>query len=421
VTRSAFDSAERQRGAALLLLFFVLLVGSGLVLTAFLSGEDQRLARDRVTDLALRQAREALIGYAVSRGSSTGTARPGEFPCPATDEDGFEQDGCTGGQLGRIPWKTLGIPEPKDSAGETLWYSVSGPFRKRGAATTSYNNSPINSDTKALQTVYASDGQTLLTPLGSEAAVVILAPGAPLLTQQRLTAAQRSNPANYFESAGTLTNRNNAAGVGGGPYIISGLSPTFNDRVSFITTRDFIPLVERRVAAELVAALKAYRIANGAYPFPAKYSDANCGATGPSAYLSPCKSDATICRGKIPQFADVSAYSLPDWGGPAVLPDWFSYNVWDQVIYYAVGTDFLKTAPVGCSNRLQVDSITGIAGLIIMPGPPLGAITRPGVLLSSYLEDAANRDGWTGTAPAADMYVTPSPSSNDRLIVLPDS
>ena len=81
-----------------------------------------------------------MIGYAVRQGvfqcqnpgdsaqclaELNASSKLGELPCPDTDNDGFAEAACSTRTLGRVPWRTLGIPEPRDTAGETLWYAVS--------------------------------------------------------------------------------------------------------------------------------------------------------------------------------------------------------------------------------------------------------------------------------------------------------
>ena len=80
--------------------------------------------REARTQATMREVREALIGWSAARTSPTDgvNARPGELPCPDINPlDGFEDGSCVAGAIGRVPWRTLGIPEPKDEAGETLW------------------------------------------------------------------------------------------------------------------------------------------------------------------------------------------------------------------------------------------------------------------------------------------------------------
>ena len=398
--------ANRQQGAALL--FFFLLIGIGL-LALFATGIDSnktRFDRDAATTRALAQAKDALISWSAAQGTLTGTARPGELPCPDTNNSGFQAASCTAGARGRIPWKTLGMPEPKDAYGETLWYAVSGPFRKY-----SVNSNPIDSDTKATLKVYAVDGTTLLTPVGGEATAVIFSAGPPVAGQLRGTAAQINAAANYLDSS---SGRNNA--TTGGPYIAGTKTDSFNDTLVFITAKELMSVVEKRVAREVMILLGAYYNANTYYPYPAAYNAPNCLDTGGGGYLTQCTSDATKCRGRLPQTATTG--STPDWSA-ILVPDWLSYNLWHQVIYYGVGTSGLQASPAGCSAVLTVDSATSAKALFFMPGPPLGALTRPSTSLSTYLEDPANQDGWTSPAPAADSYVTPTSISNDSLYILP--
>jgi hypothetical protein len=138
------------------------------------------LEAQRQTDAVLGEAKAALIAWAVRSGADAGLARPGEFACPDTKSAadpnyGFADATCVPGQLGRVPWKTLGISEPKDARGETLWYALAGPFRTRAS-----NANPINSDTRGNMTV--SDGINVLT---GEAVAVLFAPGEALGGQSR--------------------------------------------------------------------------------------------------------------------------------------------------------------------------------------------------------------------------------------------
>src|SRR6185436_18126831 len=105
--------------------------------------------------------------------------RPGELPCPDTDNTGTDAGACVAGAIGRVPWRSLGIPEPKDGAGETLWYAIAGPFRNY-----SMNTAPITSDTLGNLTVYLGSSASTIT---SRAVAVIFAPGVSLGTQNRDT------------------------------------------------------------------------------------------------------------------------------------------------------------------------------------------------------------------------------------------
>ncbi len=407
-----------------MVMLVIMILGTAAFLVSALNSSSVQIERDKKTADALAQAKTALIGYAVSQGDIAGNPRPGDFPCPDTDAPGTAgygdaQGSCSAGKIGRLPWRTLGIEEPKDGYGETLWYAIDGAFRKK-----SDNNKPINSDTRASMQVYEKDGNTLATPSGSEAVAIIFSPGTILAGQQRGTAAQQTTASNYLDSASppaVSVARNNAAT--NGPFIrglIKNSSDTtvVNDTLMVITTRDLMPLIQKRVGKEIKAVLSSYFSANGYYPYPAKYNDAGCLDNGSSGVITDCRSDYTKCRGRFPDRADIAG--TVDWGGSYALPGWFSYNLWGQTIYYTVGKNFLEANPSNCSATLTLNGTAGISGLFIMPGTPLGSIIRNGltqsITASDYFEDTANQNGWTSNS---DSYITPSVSSNDMLITFP--
>jgi hypothetical protein len=128
-------------------------------------------------------------------------------------------------------------------------------------------------------------------------------------------------------------------------------------------------------------------------------------------YVTNCISDVAVCRGRFPDSAMTGL--TPEW---ALLerPDWFSFNLWGDSIYYAVGTSKLASAPSNCSPRQMVGT-TQYNAVLLMPGALKTGSARPSVNLSDYLEDSDNRDGWTGTAPDADRLLIPTAASNDRI------
>lgn len=121
-----------QRGAALLVILMVVgVLGTFFALRAF----NNNVERDLVTTAALAQAKEALLGFAVTyrdRNPGVGGSldKPfGYLPCPDTNNDGDAEPSCGFKDvtvIGRLPWRTLGLPPLRDSAGECLWYAVSG-------------------------------------------------------------------------------------------------------------------------------------------------------------------------------------------------------------------------------------------------------------------------------------------------------
>jgi type II secretory pathway pseudopilin PulG len=123
--------SRRQHGAGLLIAMVAIALILVSVGTLALSSSGAA-GRERASDRALAQAREALIAYAADRPIDVHVG-PGYLPCPDLDDDGWAEATCgslTGhlGQaerLGRLPWKTLGLPDLRDGHGERLWYAVS--------------------------------------------------------------------------------------------------------------------------------------------------------------------------------------------------------------------------------------------------------------------------------------------------------
>lgn len=384
-----------------MLVLVVMVLGMAAFWMSALSTSALKTARQEITSLALARAKEALIAYAVSSENVNGgatPARPGNFPCPDTDAPGSAGYGdanelCAAGAIGRLPWKTLGLPELLDEAGEPLWYAQSGNFRKTATV--------INSDSKGTLQVYDRDGSTLLTPAGSEAVAIVFATGAIAGNQQRNTATQKTTATNYLDSA---NGRNNA--TLNGPFIAADSSDSFNDRLLVIRTRDFMPIIEKRIAQELKTILENYRAENGVYPYPAPF--ATCKS------LSNCISNTALCRGRLP------ATALPvDWNGSYALPfaaggsSWFVTNLWYRAIYYSAGTGRLASSPSGCNAVLNVSG-NSTAAVFFMPGSPLGNVTRSYANnnLAWYLDDAENQN-------MDDNYVTPTATANDQLYALP--
>ena len=299
-----------QRGAALLLLTLVLLGAIGVVLAIELAGATGGAQRNRVSDAALEQAREALIAHAADHPINAAVG-PGYLPCPDLDNDGWAEatcgslDGATGQEqrLGRLPWKTLGIEDLRDGYGERLWYAVSSKYKgllNCGASRACVDMSPD----AALGTITVRDASGTVIHDGAiaeayravegGAVAVVLAPGPPLariaaegaqaIGQSRECApgdcdslgrcladppqrAATCNPAHYldrasgarfaFEDNADFVDRNDAAGRPRnrkgflhGPGVLADGRLAVNDRLVAIGYRDVMPRIMGRVALE---------------------------------------------------------------------------------------------------------------------------------------------------------------------------
>jgi hypothetical protein len=233
--------APTEAGAALLALLLVLLVGGSyfLLRDAKSLAQHAKLEESRKTSAALAEAKVALIGRAIADNN-----RPGSLPCPDVDNDGdselFSGLDCPS-YNGRLPWRTLRLPDFRDESGERLWYALSPSFRDDDSA------QPINSDTAGLLSVDA-------TP---DIVAIVFAPGLSFNGQDRPS----NNMADYLEDANGDGDNN----------FVTRAGDDFNDHVLVIMRQEQMGAVEKRVLGELDQALVAYRAVYGSFPWLAPF------------------------------------------------------------------------------------------------------------------------------------------------------
>jgi hypothetical protein len=307
------NTPRRQCGAVLLVMLVVLILGGSAILLNSLNSTAPRLARDKVTADALAQAKEALIGFAVkvqiSKSDSTNQPRPGDLPCPDTNNDGSADSPCNTQALGRLPWKTLGLPKLRDGSGETLWYAVSTNFQNNT------RTGALNSDTPGTISVFSAEGVLIHDGGGSTGAVaVILAPGEVLTRQDSSTPQNRSctigvdcddqerctapppaltpkcDPKNYLDipipAAGLnpkdndkFTDGSSSDGfIQGNIKVYDPVAKThqviLNDQLLVVTQANIMQGIQKRVAAEVRNCLSEYAQSNnGRFPWAAPITD----------------------------------------------------------------------------------------------------------------------------------------------------
>jgi len=364
------EGRARERGVAFVLAMLLLLAAFGMVLAVELAGSSSA-QRDRVSDRALAQAREALLAYATDRPINAAVG-PGYLPCPDLDDDGWAEATCgsqngDSGQaerLGRLPWKTLGVPDLRDGYGERLWYAVSSKYKGLLNCAVSRACLDMTPDA-ALGTITVRDAAGAILHDGAiaeayrasegGAVAVVIAPGPALrrvqpdgrgVEQERgcnpgecdalgrcLTdppqRAARCNPANYLDAApeerfghednADFRDRNDPAGRAQnrngfihGPVVLQGGRRAVNDRLTVIGYRDVMPRIMARVALELSHCLRYYasRPENGGrYPWPTP-ACAQAGADPNSAW----RDRRDVYFGRIPDapFGDSAAQGRLD-------------------------------------------------------------------------------------------------------------
>lgn len=337
------------------------------------------LRRDQDVTAALAQAKQALIGRAVAD-----STRPGSLPCPDIDDDGSAEStvaygGVCPSYIGRLPWKTLGLQDPRDAGGERLWYALFPAFRDHSSA------GMLDVDTKGGLTVYQDSTATVIT---TQAVAVIFAPG-PVVGSQVRDPASANNPANYLETAGGVNNS-----IAGGPFIGAQPSGTFNDKLLVITTADLMPPLERRVAREMLALLQSYRSLSGCACYPWASNDF----------------DDDSVTGRFRGMVPIEVALPHSWGslGLTVPPWMIASNEWGKRFYYAVAPNESENKTGG---TLTVDGAA--KNLVLITTGPAGA-SRPSTNLPDYIEDLENRDG-------DNTFQTPSSTAyaRDRIYTIP--
>lgn len=119
---------RRQRGAALLAVFVVLLAITAAAAASTLRQSATAHARDAAERRALALARDAVWGHAQTQ-HCLDPARPIDalLACPdSTTVEGVAEPACPGTSRGWLPWRTLGLPPLRDRSGACLWIERSG-------------------------------------------------------------------------------------------------------------------------------------------------------------------------------------------------------------------------------------------------------------------------------------------------------
>lgn len=257
---------SKQSGAALLIGMVVLASVVAFYMMGQFGSKSQMLDRQDNRVVSLAQAKKALIDFSVSYIDS----HPGEYgflPCPDFDETGITSEGTSHGNcgnqnesvIGRLPWRTIGLPPLKDDSNECLWYAVSGAYKNNfNAGSKSFL---LNEDTNGLFQVYDS-AANLIHGANPENRVVavVFAPSRALssIGQARATIAGAElcgghyTETDYLEGNGDIDNGILVAAsdqvdrfIKAGTNSDQGANP-FNDRLITITRDEIWDAVKRR-------------------------------------------------------------------------------------------------------------------------------------------------------------------------------
>ncbi len=225
----------RSQGFTLIEMAVVLviigLVLGGLIVPIAVQMDQRRYSE---TNSRLENARNALLGYAMSHTAANGKPY---LPCPDTDGDGLEENRVAGvcpSQEGRLPWTTLGI-EKGDSWNNLIRYRVHPTFSNNttGFSLSSSANFRICQDA-ACATIISTSIPVVLVSHGKNGYGARTSQGATLFVPATISADElenidgRNNP-----SAGN--NTADTADTADVDFVSTTISNTFDDVVVWIS------------------------------------------------------------------------------------------------------------------------------------------------------------------------------------------
>jgi len=446
---SALHPPRHQHGAALMVMLVILILGAATIFVSALNSSAIPIARDKVTADALAKAKEALIGYAVKVqidnslcvAAGNNCSRPGDLPCPDTNNDGTagsscgSADGSTGqiSRLGRLPWKTLGLPDLRDGSGERLWYAVSNNFKNNTRTTCTASGQPgcLNSDTTGTISVFSSDG-TLLNDGGGSTGVaaVIIAPG-DVLTRQGGTLQDRSSAgmniaSNYLDIAtiggNTEDNANFIDSSSTNGFIQGRVKDVngniiVNDQLLVVTQDNIMQAVQKRVAGEVKQCLIEYAsINNSRYPWAVQLNDFTY-QDSTDQFFGRLPSTPFINTNN-----DSGGLMNDQWGGSCNINSGSGWWLnWKEMVFYGLADAYKPfdppSTPASCGTCLSVNPPSATADkkfVVIVAGKKLATQARTTSgdkgTLGNYLESPNN----VGTTPFAQG--APTSTFNDTVV-----
>lgn len=262
-------SANKQHGAALLIITIVLVLFVSSIFLAGLDKVSNSLAKQSRTDNALAAAKESLINYALLSDKLPSSPGVGYLPCPDQTGDGIANTPCgAAGESveGWLPWQTLGEKPLKDGNSVCLRYVVSGNYK--------INPATALTKTPATEGHFVIHDQNNNIKVGSAPAdyalAVIFAPATTVADQSRAlgggtattcgssnTGATINRASNYLDQLANVDNATglyNGVGVPGSfpiptdiPSVFIQADPadSYNDQLIWVSPRDFADVYAR--------------------------------------------------------------------------------------------------------------------------------------------------------------------------------
>lgn len=191
---------ESQKGFALLVLVIAIALTLVTYFISDLSITKIKVGKDRNTLLALKEAKQAVINYAITYSDRGIENDYGVFPHPETIQNGDygNMPGNVGTRytntVGWLPWRALDISTLKDESGTCLFYAVSGTVKLGGTV----QSEMINEDSVGMFQINNSDDPpNVIQGINFEDRVVAL-----VIAASNVLAGQVRNPLKILSNCG---------------------------------------------------------------------------------------------------------------------------------------------------------------------------------------------------------------------------
>ncbi len=473
----------KQKGIVLLMLVIIITLAFISYSVSNLSINDIRVKNSVRTQLALKQAKSALINYAVTHMNRTGDeGEMGFLPCPDVDNasalvEGAQESPCGTtyeNSLGYFPWVSLDSPVLKDSSGTCLMYAVSNTYKLNPT-------NLLNDDSNGMFQVVDSAGAVRGGDLPEDRFVaIVFAPGKPLpqIGQARTFDANTNcgddyNFTNFLEGTGAINNGALTVGDNVVDQFIHKLSgsaieePLYNDKFITISKNEIWSAITEKnnfekkmeYLTEALAkcmALYSQLSSNRRLPWPAQlnlngqnyrinvsYNDDN-GAIYAGRYPFKVDDSSTLLGvsegqdylfeyGGLGQCDNIAVGSTGDVADLQSADSEYRklWENWKDHFFYAISKDYEpgSTGEAVCgSNCITVKGPKRHAGVVIFSGVKLDTDVRDDVFSDGGIDNKADvlnyiENGNEAIFPVAngsDSYSEVGPSSNDIMFCITD-
>ncbi len=196
--RKIYKTPGSQEGLALLVLVIIIMLAFVTYSLSDLSITQVHMDQAKKTLTTLKEAKQAVINYAVTYSDRDVDNDYGVFPHPETIKNGEygNMPGNVGTKntnvVGWFPWRALDLPALKGESGTCLFYAVSGTYKLGGTVQANM----INEDSIGMFQIVDDDAPPNIlqgTNIEDRVVALVISPGGPLPGQARNPLVPASN------------------------------------------------------------------------------------------------------------------------------------------------------------------------------------------------------------------------------------